>query len=217
MKTHFDQELENLQGKVLRLGGMAERMIERAVASLVQRDSGLARATIEEDHQINALEVEIDEDCHRILALYQPKAGDLRFVTTALKIITELERLGDQAVNICERALELNEEPQLKPYIDIPRMAEIAQRMVKESLEAYVRRNVQLALKVKADDDEVDNLNDQVFRELLTFMISDPKTITRAARLIFVGRYLERIADHATNIGELVVYMVQGKVIRHMV
>jgi phosphate transport system protein len=165
---------------------------------------------------INALDVEIDETCLSLLALHHPKAGDLRFITTTMKISAELERMGDLAENIAERAIELNEEPQLKPYIDIPRMAEWTIQMVKECLDAFVNRDAELARKVCRDDDFVDDLTEQLFRELVSFMLEDPRTVTRAARLTFVGKYYERIADHATNIAELVVYLVEGKIIRHM-
>jgi phosphate transport system protein len=150
------------------------------------------------------------------LALHQPAGRDLRFITTGLKITTDLERIGDMAVNICERALELNQEPQLKPYIDIPRMARISQRMIRESLDAFVRDDTELALKVCKDDDEVDQLNAQIFRETLTFMLENAQTISRATKISSISKYLERIADHATNIAEMVVYMVKGKSIRHM-
>jgi phosphate transport system protein len=150
-----------------------------------------------------------------LLALHQPTAGDLRFITTAMKIVTDLERIGDQAVNIAQRALELNREPQLKPYIDLPRMSSLAQRMVKDSLDAFVARDTAMARRVCTDDDAVDALRDQIFRELLTFMMEDPKTIPRAIRLIFISRSLERVADHATNIAEMVVYLVESKMVRH--
>jgi phosphate transport system protein len=150
------------------------------------------------------------------LALHQPAGRDLRFITTGLKITTDLERIGDMAVNICERALELNQEPQLKPYIDIPRMARVSQRMIRESLDAFVREDTDLALKVCKDDDEVDQLNAQIFRETLTFMLENAQTISRATKIASVSKYLERIADHATNIAEMVIFMVKGKSIRHM-
>jgi phosphate transport system protein len=160
--------------------------------------------------------VEIDELCIRLLALHQPAARDLRLITTGLKITTDLERIGDMAENISERALELNQEPQLKPFIDIPQMADIAQRMLRQSLDAFVREDTELALKVCAEDDTIDALTDQLFRELLSYMAEDPQTVTRAARLLFVSKYLERIADHATNIAEMVIFMVKGKSIRHL-
>jgi phosphate transport system protein len=215
MQRHFDEELKTLKEKILRMGAMVEEQVANAIKALVERDSDLARRVIENDHRVNALDVEVDEDCLRLIALHQPMAGDLRFLTTAMKISTELERMSDLAENISERAIELNEEPQLKPYIDIPRMAEHAQRMVKESLDAFVNRNSDLARKVCRDDDFIDGLNHQIFRELLSFMIEDPKTTTRAIRISFVSKNLERIADHSTNIAELVVYLVEGKIIRH--
>lgn len=215
MQRHFDEELKTLKEKILRMGAMVEEQIAHAIKALVDRDSDLARRVIENDHRVNALDVEIDEDCLRLIALHQPMAGDLRFLTTAMKISTELERMSDLAENISERVIELNEEPQLKPYIDIPRMAERAQAMVKESLDAFVNRNSELARKVCRDDDFIDDLNHQIFRELLSFMIEDPQTTTRSIRITFISKYLERIADHATNIAELVVYLVEGKIIRH--
>lgn len=212
----FDEELRALKERVLKLGSMVETAIHDSVRSLVERDSDLAREVIRKDHRINALDVEIDEECTRLIALRQPKARDLRFITTAMKITTDLERIGDLAENIAERAIELNEEPQLKPYIDIPRMAEITQEMVRDSLDAFVKGCTKMPYEIIKRDDEVDNLNVQVFNELLFYMIQDPHTISRAARISYVSKYLERIADHATNIAEMVVYMCEGKMIRHM-
>ena len=213
---HYDAELKDLHLKILEMGGFVEKQIAAAVTALVDRDDERARATIERDHTANRMDVEIDELCLRLLALHQPAAKDLRLITTGLKITTDLERIGDMAVNLCERALELNQESQLKPFIDIPRMAEIAQTMLRESLNAFVREDVDLALKVCRDDDAIDALTDQLFRELLSYMIEDQQTITRAIRLLFIAKYLERIADHATNIAEMVVFMVKGKSIRHL-
>jgi phosphate transport system protein len=215
MHRHFDEELKNLKSKLLRMGGMVEDQIQGALRALVERDSELAREVIENDHRVNALDVEVDEDCLSLLALQQPTARDLRFITTAMKISTELERMSDLAENICERAIELNEEPQLKPYIDIPRMANGALKMVRDALDAFVASDSGLAREVCADDDFIDDLTEQLFRELLSFMLENPKTITRAIRITFIAKYLERIADHATNVAELVVYMVEGKIIRH--
>lgn len=215
MQRHFDEELKTLKEKILQMGAMVEAQIANAIKSLVERDSDLARETIEKDHRVNAMDVEIDDDSVRLIALHQPMANDLRFITTAMKISTELERMSDLAENIAERALELNEEQQLKPYIDIPRMAVHAQQMVKEALDAFVNRNIELAWKVIHDDDFIDGLTHQIFRELSSFMVEDPHTITRAIRITFISKYLERIADHATNIAELVVYLVEGKIIRH--
>ena len=217
MHRHLDDELRNLKAKLLRMGGMVEDQIQGSLRALVERDSLLAREIIENDHRVNALDVEVDEDCLRLLALQQPTARDLRFITTAMKISTELERMSDLSENISERAIELNEEPQLKPYIDIPRMATWALQMVRNSLDAFVASDVALARKVCADDDFVDDLTEQLFRELLSFMLEDPQTISRAIRLTFIAKYMERIADHATNVAELVVYMVEGKIIRHTI
>ncbi|MBH0190458.1 MAG: phosphate signaling complex protein PhoU [Nitrospira sp.] len=197
------------------MASLAEDQIDKALAALVKRDSALAYRVIERDHEVNALDVEIDEDCIRLLALHQPAARDLRLVTTGMKISTELERISDLAENVCERTIELNEEPQLKPYIDIPRMGNLARIMVKESIDAFVKDDSALARKVLAHDDLVDELMEQIFRELLSFMIEDPHTISRAIRLSFIAKYIERVADHATNIAELVVYLVEGKIIRH--
>ena len=215
MHRHFDDELKDLKAKILRMGGLAEEQVQGALRALIERDSDLARKIIANDRQVNTLDVEVDEDCLRLLALQQPAARDLRFITTAMKISTELERISDLAENICERAIELNEEPQLKPYIDIPRMANWSLRMVKEALDAFVNHDAGLARKVCTDDDFVDDLTHQLFRELLSFMLENPQTITRAIRITFISKYLERIADHATNVAELVVYMVEGKIIRH--
>ena len=169
----YEEELKKLREEILYMGGLVEDQIQKAVKSLVDRDSSLAEVIIERDHEVNRLDVNIDELCIRLLALHQPAGRDLRFITTGLKITTDLERIGDMAVNICERALELNQEPQLKPYIDIPRMAQIAQRMIQQSLDAFVREDTDLALRVCKDDSEVDQLNAQIFREILTFMIEN--------------------------------------------
>ena len=215
METHFQQELNQLKSELLRMAGLVERAISNAIEALVKRDMPLAEKTIREDAQINEMEISIDERCLNLLALHQPMAGDLRFITSAMRINIELERMGDLAVNIAERAASLNQEPQLKPYIDIPHMAEITKKMVKDVLDAFVNRDAALARSVCERDDQVDALNDQVFRELLTYMMADPKTITRAVHLIIVSRCLERIADHATNIAEGVIFMTKALVIKH--
>jgi phosphate transport system protein len=212
----YEEELRGLRATLLKMGGMVERQIAEAVDSLVNRDSDKARATIAGDAEVNRMDVECDQTCINLLALHQPAAGDLRFITTGLKITTDLERIGDNAVNICERALELNQEPQIKPYIDIPRMAAVTQSMVKDSLDAFVRGDTELAQAVIERDDEVDDLQQQIYRELLSYMAEDPHLIGRATRILFISKYLERIADHATNIAEMVVFMVKGKNIRHM-
>jgi phosphate transport system protein len=215
MQRHFHEELETLKQTLLAMGGLVEDQIRRVLRALLERDSELAQEVIERDREVNSYDVEVDEKCVELLALHQPAASDLRFITTAMKIVTDLERIGDQAVNIGQRVLELNREPQLKPYIDLPRMAERAQRMVKESLDAFVARDTELARRVCGEDDAVDALKEQIFRELLTFMMEDPKTIPRAIRLILISRFLERVADHATNIAEMVIYMVESKMVRH--
>ena len=214
-QRHFDEELAELKTMLLRMAGKAEDQIDKALTALVTRDSALARQVIERDHEVNTLDVEIDEESIRLLALHQPAARDLRLVTTAMKISTELERISDLAENVCERAIELNEEPQLKPYIDIPMMGKMARMMVKQSIDAFVKDDAVLARKVLTDDDFVDDLMEQLFRELLSYMLEDTRTISRAIRLSFIAKYLERMADHATNIAELVVYLVEGKIIRH--
>src|SRR3989337_3760349 len=212
----YEEELKELREDILYMGGVVEDQIQKAVKSLVERDSPLAETIIQKDHEVNRMDVEIDDLCIRLLALHQPAGKDLRFITTGLKITTDLERMGDMAVNICERALELNDEPQLKPYIDIPRMAQISQRMIRESLDAFVREDTDLALRVCKDDQEVDDLNSQAFREIISFMIGDPQTINRAMKISSISKYLERIADHATNIAEMVAFMAKGKSIRHL-
>ena len=199
----------------MQMAGLAERAISNAIEALVKRDSSLAEKTIAQDEKINQLEIVIDDLCLKLLALHQPLAADLRFITSAMRINTELERIGDQAVNIAERVISLNQEPQLKPYIDIPEMAEITQNMLRDVLNAFVNRDASLARSVCERDDRVDGLNNQVFRELLTYMMADSKTITRAVHLLIVSRCLERIADHATNIAEGVIFMAQAKVIKH--
>ncbi|MCC6764328.1 MAG: phosphate signaling complex protein PhoU [Deltaproteobacteria bacterium] len=211
----YEEELNDLRQRILSMGGLVEKQIAKAIEALVRRDRPLAEATIQKDAEVNALDGEIDDMCLRLLALRQPAGRDLRFITTALKITTDLERLGDRAVSISERAVELAAEPPLKPYIDIPRMADIALGMLRQSLDAFVREDPDMALAVCRSDDEVDKLNGQIFRELLSYMIEDPHTITRAMRILFVSKYLERIADHATNIAEMVVFMVKGQSIRH--
>jgi len=213
----FDEELMRLKEKVLIMGSMVENAIKDSVRALVDRDNQLAKTVIENDHQINTLDSEIDEESIKLIALMQPKAGDLRFITTAMKITTDLERMGDMAANIAERALELNEEPILKPYIDIPRMREIAQGMTRDVLDAFVKGDKKLAMDVILRDDEVDDLRNAILKELVFFMVQDPSTVTRATKIIFVAQYLERIADHATNIAEMVIYLVAGKLIKHMI
>lgn len=216
MPRQREQDLEQLKERILKMGGFVEDAIKKSIKALVERDRNLAIEVIDGDAIINNFDVEIEEECIRFLAIWQPSGSNLRFITTAIKIITDLERMGDLAVDICERGIELLDEPPLKPYIDIPRMAEAAQKMLKDSLDAFVAKDADLALGVCEADDFVDNLNQQIFNELLLYMLKDPKNISRAVRLTYITKYLERVGDHATNIAEMVVYMVKGKVIRHM-
>ena len=211
----FDNELKELRQNILKLGCMVENAIRDSVKALVERDSELAKEVIQRDHLVNALDVKIDEECVRLIALRQPMASDLRLITTAMKITTDLERMGDLAVNIAERTIELNEEPQLKPFVNIPRMAEISQSMVRDSLDSFVTGCSRLPYEVIKRDDEVDDLTVRNFEELLSFMIQDPKNIPFAVKRTYIAKYLERIADHATNICEMIIYMCKGKMIRH--
>lgn len=212
----FDNELRNLKEKTLNLGEKVKASIRRSIQSLEQRDSDLAREVIKHDHKINALEVEIDEECIRLIAIRQPKAKDLRFITTVMKITTDLERIADLAQDIAERAIELNEEALVKPYVEIPRMAQIAEKMLEDALTALIKKDSKLARDVINYDDKVDNINAEVFKELLSLMIKSPETISRATRITYISKYIERIADHSTNIAEMVIYLVEGKIIRHM-
>ena len=211
----FDEELTALKERVLKLGFMVENAIRDSVRSLVERDSELAKEVVKKDHLINALDVGIDEECVRLIALRQPMARDLRFITTAMKITTDLERMGDLAVNIAERAIELNDEPQLKAFVNIPKMAEISQSMVRDALDAFVAGCSRLPYEVIKRDDEVDELTVRNFEELMSYMVSDPKIIPLAIKRTYIAKYLERIADHATNIAEMIIYMCKGKMIRH--
>ncbi len=211
----YEKELHDLGDKILFLGGTVEEMIARAMQALVDRDSDLARRVIEMDRTVDSSELDVDHMSLNLLALRQPAASDLRFITTALKIVTDLERIGDLAVNIAERALELNQEPPLKPYIDIPHMAREVSDMVHRALDSFVKRDAAEARAVLQADDAVDALNVQLFRELLTYMIEEPKNVTRALRITFIAKYLERIGDHATNIAQMVIFMSEGRDVRH--
>ena len=215
MERHFDQELKELKQELLTMGSLVEVAVHNAVSSLIARDSGLAEKTVRDDESVNNLEITIEKRCLELLALQQPVAADLRFIVSALQIIKDLERMGDQAVNIAERAIILNQEPLVKPFIDLPKMALQVQSMVKDSLDSFVNRDVMKARNVCERDDQVDNYNEKIFRELLSIMIKDQATISRAVYLILVGRSLERIADHATNIAEDVIYMVEARTIKH--
>jgi phosphate transport system protein len=214
-QRHFEEELELLSEKILRLGGLVEEAIGTSVEALVKRDSRLAQKVIDDDILVDHLELEIDDACMEILARHQPMARDLRFVTTAMKITPDLERIADHAVNISERALELNREPPLTPLVDIAQMARRAQEMVRGALDALVRRDSDTARGVIEMDDELDDWMQRSFRELLSHMIEDPHTISRALRLTFVAKYFERIGDQATNICEQIVFMTEAQVIKH--
>lgn len=215
MERHFEEELRQLREKLMNMAALTEETINLAITGLKERDEDTANKVFDMEEKINILDVEIDQLCMELLALKQPMARDLRFITSINRIGSELERIADQSVNIAERSLQLLKLPALKPLIDIPRMACLAQDMVRDSINAFVNRDADLAIDVCQRDDEVDNLNDQVFRELLTYMMQDAKNIERALDLILVGRHLERIADHATNISEDVIYLVKGKSIKH--
>ena len=216
MSSQFDAELSGIRARLLEMGGKVELMVANSMRALVERDDALAELTIAFDEEINAMEIEIDEKCLHILAKRQPAARDLRFVALALKIVTDLERIGDQCASIAKHALELNREAQLKPYIDLPRMAEAANNAVRDALDAFVRGDAQTAARVCREDSFVDELNEQLQRELLTFMMENPATVGRAMRINSISKYLERIADHATNIAEMVIFMVEGRDIRHV-
>ena len=215
MELHFDQELAQLKEALLRMSALAEQSVAQSLKALVQRDDTLAKKVDAEDAQLDKLETEVDERCIQLIALRQPKARDLRFITMAMKISSELERIGDQAVNIAHRAEELNKEALLKPLVDIPRMAEHAQGMIRDSLDAFVYEKPEVARQVIQRDTKVDLLNRQLHRELTSFMIEDPHTITRCLNLMSVAHNLERIGDHATNIAEDIVFLYEARDIRH--
>ena len=217
LERPFDEELKLLKEKLLEMASRAEEQIALAIRGLKDREEKLACQVLDREEAINLLDIEIDEMSMRLLALRQPMATDLRFITSAMRIGSDLERIGDLAVNIAERTMDLLKHPQLKPLIDIPRMAELAQEMVRDALNAFINGDAVLAKQVCERDDQVDKLNIQIFRELLTFMMADTATIPRAVDLILVGRHLERIADHATNIGEDVIFMIKGRTIKHHV
>jgi len=215
MERHRDQDLEQIRKTLLRMGGLVERQIREAMQALVERDGVRADAVIRADDEVDQLQKDIDELCSRMLALQQPMATDLRFLVATMKIATDLERMGDSAVNVAQAVEHLNQEPPLKPYIDLPRLAQITQEMVRDALDSFVRRDARAAIEVCKRDDEVDGLYHQLFRELVTYMVEDPRNITRALHLLLVARNYERIADHATNVGEDVVFYVEGRDIRH--
>jgi len=215
MTRHFDKDIQELLDQLLRMGALVEEQINQAVQALQERDSALAEKVIGGDDAIDLMELEIDQEVLELIAKMQPAASDLRFVAGVMKIAPELERIADLAQDVAERVVELNREPALSPSIEVPRLARIAQEMVRGALDSLVRHDASLAREVIARDDEIDALTEQSFRELLTYMLEDPRNISRAIRLTFLGKYFERMADGATNICEMVVYMVEGKVIKH--
>jgi len=214
-RHHFEEELQALKRRLLNMGALVEERVHQAIQALIERRPETTERIVAGDQEVNDLQIEIDDRCLKLLALQQPMASDLRLITAAMKINSDLERIGDQAVNIAENATKVLAHPPLKPLLDLPRMAEIAERMTRDSLDAFVRRDSELARNILARDDEVDQLKDQVFRVLLTYMMADPATIERALSLILVSRNLERIADHATNIAEDVIFLVEAKDVRH--
>ncbi len=213
--AEYERELQGIKDGLLYLGALTEKALENGTVALLERNSELARRIVCEDDQIDRLDFELEEKCIRLLALRQPAARDLRFITTAIKITGHLERIGDMASNIAKKVVILNEIPQIKPYIDLPRMAEIVRGMIHKSLDALVREDVELAQKVREEDTVIDQLNDQVFRELLTFMMDDPHKIQVSLYIMQISKSLERIADHAEGIAAMVIYMVTGKSVRH--
>jgi len=215
MERHFDEELNELKTRLLLMGGRAEAAVHKSIDALKQRDRALAEEIFAEDRAIDQLEIEIDERCIKLLALRQPVGQDLRFITSALKIVNDLERVGDHAVNIAQSAITLSHEPELKPLIDIPRMGAISTRMLTEALDAFVRNDAAAARIILTEDDEVDHLKSQLFRELLSYMLEKPDTIARALELILVSRNLERVADLATNVAEEVVFIAEARVVKH--
>jgi phosphate transport system protein len=215
METHLQQQLENLKSALLRMASLVEEQIARAITVFVERDFELCEQVIRSDGPIDAMELEIDDQCIRLLALQHPIARDLRFVAASMKITIDLERMGDIAVNIAKKTKMLAGMPHLKPLVDLPRMAALSQSMVKDSLNAFVRGDEQLAMDVCARDEEVNQLQDQMFQELVACMVEDSGSVPQALQLIFISRHIERLGDHATNIAEGVVYFSEGRVIKH--
>lgn len=212
---HYEHDLKELRDKILLIGGHVEELIASSMKALIQADAELAKKSIKLDQEINRLEKQIDELCINILALRQPTASDLRFIITSLKIVTDLERMGDLGVNIAQRALDLLSEPPLKPYIHLPILAQMAQKMMKDSLDALVKGSESLAESVMANDDAVDDLTHKIIDELMVLMKEDTQNINRGVKLISVAKYLERLADHSTNVAEMVLFMMRGEDVRH--
>jgi len=216
MERHFEHDLEELKERLLWMAGLAERAVHQAVQAVFQKDEALATRVLDEEKVINEMQIEIDDRVMQLVALQQPMAVDLRFILSASRINNDLERIGDQAVNIAQSALRILRHPQVKPYVDLPRMSELAEGMVRDSLNALVHRDAELAKSVLVRDDEVDHLRDQIFRELLTYMMENSAVIYPAFELVLITKNLERIGDHATNIAEDVIYMVAGRDVRHL-
>ena len=211
VRHNYDQELSHLQQSLLEMGQRVAVAIDEAVSALARQDVIMARKVLENDDGVDQMQIDIEDRCMVLIARQQPMARDLRIIGTGLKITTDLERIGDHAYDIAKITVELADQPLIKPLVDIPRMAQLAQKMLRESLDAYIRQDVALAEQICLDDDQVDHIYHQVFRELLTYMMEDPRTIGQATQLLFVARYLERIADHTTNIAEWTIYMVTGQ------
>src|SRR5579862_6595098 len=215
MERHFEKDLNVVKERLLWMGSLAERAVHQSVHSVLDSDEQLAKRVLDEEDQINELQLEIDDRVVQLLALHQLMAADLRFVLAVARINNDLERIGDQAVNMAQAALHILRHPRVKPYVDLPRMSELAEGMVRDSLNAVVRGDIEIARAVLVRDDQVDNLRDQIFRELLSYMMGDSSVIFQAFELILVAKNLERVADHATNIAEDVIYMVEGHDVRH--
>jgi len=213
--SHYEMELQEIKNGLIYIGALTEKAIHLAMQSLTDRNTEMANKVIANDYEIDKMDKEIEERCIKIMALRQPTAIDLRFITTAIKITGHLERIGDMAVNIAEKAIQLNEEPKLKPYIDLPRMADIVGQMIKKSLDSFIRNDLNMAEEVRQMEQITDDLNEQIFRELLTFMMEDSKTIHRSLMVMQVSKNLERIADHAKGVADMVTYMVTGECVRH--
>jgi len=211
----YEQQLRTVKEKLLLMSHRAEMAIADTTRALVERRPSLAEHVINDDDELDRLELEVDDMCFEILAREQPVASDLRFIATAIKIVGDIERIGDNGVNIARRALEIMTEPELDPIIDVPVMARAAQRILKESLDAFVNEDAELAERAIESDSYINDVSEQMFRELLTYMLEDPSTVSRALRLMFVARNLERVGDHAANIAEMVVFLVRGEDIRH--
>ncbi|PKN51491.1 MAG: phosphate transport system regulatory protein PhoU [Deltaproteobacteria bacterium HGW-Deltaproteobacteria-13] len=212
---HYEKELQEIKNSLIYLGALTEKAIQDAMKALSERNSEMANKIIKDDDDIDKLDTELEERCIRVLALRQPTAIDLRFITTAIKITGHLERIGDMAVNIAEKAIQLNQEPQLKPYIDLPRMTDLVTTMIKDSLDSFINNDLERAEKVRRMEEVIDDLNEQIFRELLTFMMEDSKSIHRALLIMQVSKNMERIADHTKGIADMVTYMITGENVRH--